>query len=116
NPSGTSASGKQMITEETGCCNGFAAHGSAPFTLTAGQKYYLEALWKEGGGGDYCQVAAKLATDGTDPNALAPIPGSRLLNPALPPGYGGAVNITLQPTSTVTTEGSSATFTVAAST
>lgn len=30
---------------------------SAPVTLQAGNKYYIETLWKEGGGGDHCRVA-----------------------------------------------------------
>jgi hypothetical protein len=30
---------------------------SQPIRLIAGQKYYIMALWKEGGGGDHCQVA-----------------------------------------------------------
>jgi hypothetical protein len=30
---------------------------SEPIPLEAGKKYYIEALWKEGGGGDHCQVA-----------------------------------------------------------
>ncbi len=30
---------------------------SAPVTLVGGEKYYIAALWKEGGGGDHCQVA-----------------------------------------------------------
>ena len=30
---------------------------SDPIPLVAGEKYYIMALWKEGGGGDHCQVA-----------------------------------------------------------
>ncbi|MHC4701830.1 MAG: LamG-like jellyroll fold domain-containing protein [Planctomycetota bacterium] len=30
---------------------------SAPIPLIGGEKYYIMALWKEGGGGDHCQVA-----------------------------------------------------------
>src|SRR6185436_6902098 len=73
NPAGSDAAGKVMITEEMGCCAGFSAHASAPQALTAGQKYYIEAIYKEGTGGDYCQVAAKLDTDPTSPDALRPI-------------------------------------------
>ena len=54
NPTGKAASEKTLLTAETACCNGFAAHASAPQSLTAGQSYYIEALYKEGGGGDYC--------------------------------------------------------------
>ena len=30
---------------------------SQPISLVGGEKYYIEALWKEGTGGDHCQVA-----------------------------------------------------------
>jgi hypothetical protein len=30
---------------------------SDPIPLVGGQKYYIMAIWKEGGGGDHCQVA-----------------------------------------------------------
>ncbi|HEU0008367.1 MAG TPA: LamG-like jellyroll fold domain-containing protein, partial [Verrucomicrobiae bacterium] len=57
NPNGSDAAGKTMIQEETGCCGAFSGHASAPQALTAGQQYYIEAILKEGTGGDYCQVA-----------------------------------------------------------
>src|SRR5262249_28754817 len=78
NPSGPGAAGKVMLTEETGCCNNYADHISGPQALTPGSPYYIEALYKEGTGGDYCQVAAKLDTNPADPNSLQPIPGSML--------------------------------------
>jgi len=78
NPSGKEPAGKVLLTAETGCCNGFGAHASAPQALTAGGQYYIEALYKEGTGGDFCRVAAKLDTDPTDPDSLAPISGSLL--------------------------------------
>lgn len=34
----------------------FAAQTSAPVHLVAGEKYYIQALWKEGSGGDHCHV------------------------------------------------------------
>ena len=49
------------VTEELGCCNAFAAHQAPLSGLTPGARYYYEALWKEGTGGDYVQVSA----DGT---------------------------------------------------
>ena len=39
---------------------------SAPVTLTAGQAYYIEALYKEGGGGDNLAVAWALSPDMND--------------------------------------------------
>jgi hypothetical protein len=47
---------------------------SGPITLQAGNKYYIEALWKEGGGGDHCQVAWQ----GPGVPALTIIPGTNL--------------------------------------
>jgi hypothetical protein len=78
NPAGPGAAGKVLLTEETACCNPFSAHISPPQALTAGSAYYIEALYKEGIGGDFCQVAAKLDTDPAAPNTLQPIPGSML--------------------------------------
>ena len=36
---------------------GTGTQQSDPIPLQAGNRYYIEALWKEGGGGDHCQVA-----------------------------------------------------------
>src|SRR6266850_721848 len=77
---------------------------SAPRALAAGQKYYIEALMKEGIGGDNLAVRWQL------PNAVIeePIPASRLNPftgvPTSPP------TITGQPTNTTAMEGSLATF------
>lgn len=52
---------------------------SKPITLAANVPYYIEALMKEGGGGD--NVAVAYRTDGTWPTVLGgdlPIPGSQL--------------------------------------
>jgi hypothetical protein len=35
----------------------YSSQESAPITLQAGQAYYIEARYKEGGGGDHCAVA-----------------------------------------------------------
>jgi len=35
----------------------FGSQKSAPISLTAGNKYYIMALWKEQDGGDHCKVA-----------------------------------------------------------
>jgi len=47
------------------CCNGGFANATAPVTLNAGQRYYFEGLYKEGGGGDYLRVGA--APTGSSP-------------------------------------------------
>lgn len=95
NPSGSSAAGKVLINQEPGCCNPFSAHASAPQTLVADQSYFIEVLYKEGTGGDYCRVAAKLESDPTPPNSLAPIPGRYLGH--FTDKTGAAVNLTRQP-------------------
>ena len=71
-----------MIASEDGCCGPFEAPGapetSAPKTLVGGSRYYIHALWKEGGGGDYCDVAWRKVGDPTLPVNLPFIPGSAL--------------------------------------
>jgi hypothetical protein len=71
------------IAEQTGCCNAFTepdpanpgtpAYTSLPINLVAGQKYYVQLLYKEGGGGDYGQVAWRMAGD-TTPAGIAQSP------------------------------------------
>ncbi len=46
--------------------------------MVAGKSYYIETLQKEGGGGDYVQVAWRMAGDTTASTALPPIPGTFL--------------------------------------
>ncbi|MDX1950735.1 MAG: lamin tail domain-containing protein [Verrucomicrobiota bacterium] len=76
---------------------------SAPIPLQAGKKYYIEALQKEGGGGDNLAVRWQL------PNTLIeePIPGNRLQ----PYGLGPPL-ITQQPGNQTVVEGAHASFTV----
>lgn len=72
------------IAEETGCCNYFTepADGmtrtSEPIHLIAGNRYYIEMVYKEGGGGDYGQVAWRKEGDTTPAASLLPIPGKYL--------------------------------------
>ena len=49
----------ELIAEEIGCCKGFTLDDgglSGLVELEAGQRYYFEALLKEGGGGDWMNV------------------------------------------------------------
>jgi hypothetical protein len=80
---------KTLIAEETDCCDAFQEPGtpnddgvtyptSEPVHLVAGQRYYVEAIWKEGGGGDYCLVAWRKETDPTAAAELPVIPGQYL--------------------------------------
>ncbi len=52
----------------------FPAQQSQPIELKAGRRYYIEALHKQGGGGDHISVAWRLP-NGTEEK---PIPGNRL--------------------------------------
>lgn len=82
------AANATVIAEETGCCGAFEEPGapetSAPQTLVANRRYYIAALWKEGGGGDYCDVAWRKVGDTSVPRALPYIAGSVLESIAAP--------------------------------
>ena len=71
-----------MIAEETGCCNNFtepdSPRTSEPISLVAGTKYFVRMIYKEGGGGDYGQVAWRKEGDTTAAASLTPIPGKYL--------------------------------------
>jgi len=83
-----------QIAEETGCCNGFtepdSPRTSEPVALVAGKKYFVRLVYKEGGGGDYGQVAWRKEGDKTPAGSLQPIPGKFLSSavdlPAAPEG------------------------------
>lgn len=108
-----------MICEEAGCCNPFRETGigasqttASPIHLVAGQRYAVQGLLKEGGGGDYVQVAWRRVGDATPAAQLTPIPGTFLAVDADP--VGATVNVTQQPQPTTRPENSTASFTVAA--
>lgn len=93
-----------LIAEETGCCDGFKEpdDASAPSfetstaqTLKAGKKYAFIAFVKEGGGGDYLQVAWRKEGDATPAGALKPIAGAFIGANAKP--NKGDPSITVQP-------------------
>ncbi|MCC7374204.1 MAG: hypothetical protein IT581_06095 [Verrucomicrobiales bacterium] len=92
----------QMIAEETGCCGAFEEPGlpetSAPVALTAGKRYFIQALWKEGGGGDYCDVAWRKVGDTTVPRTLGYIPGTVLQSIAAPGTFTPPTIAITQPT------------------
>src|SRR5256885_3081768 len=79
---------------------------SAPITLQAGQRYYIEALQKEGGGGDNLAVGWQLPDTTLD----RPIPNNRLLIVGLGPPV-----ITQQPANVTVFEAGNASFSVALS-
>ena len=100
NPNGPEPDGSQLILEETACCGDWNKYQSAAIPLIAGQPYYIEMLYKEGGGGDYGKVAARL--DGTgypvlgtantaiDPEALV---GPSIGSPYAPADVGGPLSL-----------------------
>ena len=94
------------LAEETGCCNAFLEPLNATgdpnnqtsqtaIALEAGKKYAFITLLKEGGGGDYVQVAMRKEGDATLANALKPISGA-LVGANVRPTK-GTPTITLQP-------------------
>jgi Bacterial Ig-like domain len=121
NPNGPNASGKILIQEEPSCCNTYSVHASAPQALVAGNAYYLEALYKEGTGGDNMHVWA--GPEGVAPPTAAnasltvndTIPASMLAVGAIPAGAVGPVSITQQPVNTTAVPNARATFTVGTS-
>ena len=81
--------------------------GAAKITLQANQPYYIEALFKEGGSGDYLSVAV-LDPAGTI-DYTAPIPGQFLSSDRT----NGPISIVTQPQSQTVPERGSATFRIA---
>ena len=69
---------KVMIAGIAGA-TGYRAYSSgaqsALITLVAGQKYYIEILHKEGGGGDHVSVAWQMPGEAVPANGSAPIDG-----------------------------------------
>ncbi len=81
-------------------------------TLTAGNRYYVELVFREGGGGDGSELLVKLASD-PDPANGAPATGGDFIGGLFDP-TGATVTISQQPTNTVAQETSFATLTVSA--
>ena len=80
NTNGMDPAGKVLIAQETGCCHSYnplVTSGasnvnamSTNITLVAGQRYYMEALMKQGGGGQYLQAAFREAGATSVPSSL----------------------------------------------
>jgi len=88
-----------LAAQETICCHGFLEPDdvnntgqtiTTPIALVAGNRYYIEALFKEQGGGDYVEVAWRKQGDTTPAANLTPIPGNFLstYRSAPPPKFG----------------------------
>jgi hypothetical protein len=108
-----SVAGLALIAEETTCCGAFeepgASETSAVKTLVAGQSYAIRALYKQGGGGNYCQVAWRIVGDPTPAASLSPISGT-FLSTMIPAA--GTISITQQPAAVTAAAAASATFKV----
>lgn len=100
------------IAQENGCCGAFENVGagdngdgtfptSEPVSLTAGQSYGILFLVKEGGGGDWGQVAWRKEGDTTAAGSLSAITGSILAGKGDP--VGAVVNFTQNPADTTVT-------------
>ncbi len=86
-----------------------AAQKSASLNLLAGQRYYIEGLVKEGGGGDHISIAWVKPGDADIANGAAPI-SNEYLEP-----YGltlGPVSVTKQPANMSVAEGGNAIFSI----
>jgi len=82
--------GARLVAWELGCCQAFleptavdpqtngSIQTSEAIALQAGTSYYLYQVYKEGGGGDWAQVAWRKEGDATPAAQLTPIPGSVL--------------------------------------
>jgi hypothetical protein len=85
----TDASPANLVwqAEEYGCCAAFLEPGDAakptvttaePISMVANQRYFIRVTYKEGGGGDFAQVAWRREGDTTPAGSLLPIPGQFL--------------------------------------
>jgi hypothetical protein len=130
NPAGSGASGRTLVAREVNCCNLYlappASQTSQAFPLTAGKAYYLELLYKEGGGGDFGMVAARLDGAGVPPggNNQTAEAGEAIGSPTEPSpfcavGYGrvpanaaGTLSVSSQPANVSTEANRRVTLTV----
>lgn len=122
----TDPGARTLVAREDSCCHsydlGTGGSISPSILMNAGQQYYIEALIKEGGGGDYVQVAFRGPNDlsiPVSPNSST-IAGSEDAAGqyfSLPPGnpLTATLNLTAEPpTSMTVSAGGKATLTVAA--
>lgn len=110
------------VAMESGCCGAFeeptvvdGARNEAtsdPIALVAGNQYGISFLVKEGGGGDWGQVAVRMEGDLTPASSLTPLRGSSLSGPV--DAVGASVAITTQPVGTAVSANDAASFSVVA--
>lgn len=107
------------IAEETTCCASFMEPPdpratASPIPLVAGKQYGFVFVVKEGGGGDWGQVAMRKVGDLTAAAALQPIQGAVLAGKSDP--VGASVSITSSPQSVSVAANQPVTFSVKATT
>lgn len=109
------------IAEEVGCCDAFKEPDdpnnvgettTSPIALVAGRKYAVRVLLREGGGGDFVQVAWRREGDTTPASRLTPIPAAFISGNAYP---SGTVAITANPADLTSSPGNQASFSVTVS-
>ena len=103
-----------LIAHEDGCCNDWPTINSLGVfpqgvPLVAGQAYYLEGLYKEGGGGDYMRVASRL--HGSSDTLVAI--GLQNLGQSAAQGTAGEMTITEPPQGQIVEENHEVCFSVA---
>jgi hypothetical protein len=81
-----------------------------PIALTAGQRYGITVLMKEAGGGDFVELAWRIAGDTNAAASLQPIPGANLWG--MLSGAGHRFNILQQPQSQTVVEERTATVSI----
>jgi hypothetical protein len=102
------------IAIETGCCRAFQEPGdpattATPISLQAGRKYAILVFLKEGGGGDWLELALRKTTDSTAAADLRPMTAQYFASYVDP---NADVAFTLQPTNEeAVAPGASTTFT-----
>ncbi len=91
----------ELIAEELACCGAFIEpdlgdpRTSAPISLVANRRYAFYALVKEGGGGDFLQVAVRAVNSTTPAASLQPLSGNWIGVNAKP--NLGTPEVTVQP-------------------
>jgi hypothetical protein len=113
----------QPVAQEDGCCGPYEEPGagfndvsqtyptSEPITLAAGGKYGVLLLVKEGGGGDWGEVAWRREGDTTPANQLVPLRGALIEGMGDP--LGAAITFSQQPANITTPAYQPVTFSVA---
>ena len=112
------AKGDMAIAWENGCCNPFREPDYAgqtqttltPIFLEAGKYYGLVFMYKEGGGGDWGQVAWRIEGDTTPAASLPTIPAVNCYTMASPAGHRAVIS--QQPKAATVTEGTPVEFNV----